>query len=147
MILDICKKEGVAPHSCPVGIMLEIPAAVLSLPDFIPLADFVSIGTNDLVQYAFAACRDTSSLEEYRAASFPLLLRLVGSVVDATAGVRREVTVCGEIASDPKSAACLVGVGVRALSMRASSVRAVCQELSKKSVSDCVRMAKAICLS
>jgi phosphoenolpyruvate-protein phosphotransferase len=142
IIIDICKKEGVDPESCPVGIMLEIPAAVLSLTDFIAMVDFLSIGTNDLVQYIFAACRENSSLDEYRAASFPLLLKLVKSVIEAAAMARKEVTVCGEIAADPVAAACLVGAGVRVLSMNASAVRMVGQELSKKSIQECITLAE-----
>jgi phosphoenolpyruvate-protein phosphotransferase (PTS system enzyme I) len=142
IILDICKKEGVDPESCPVGIMLEIPAVVLSLADFITTVDFLSVGTNDLVQYVFAACRENSSLEEYRAASFPLLLKLIKSVIEAAAIARKEVTVCGEIAADPVSAACLVGAGVRALSMNSPAVRTVCQELCKKTIRECIAMAE-----
>ena len=144
MILDICKKEGVDPAACSVGIMLEIPAVVLSLADFIPSVDFLSIGTNDLVQYTFAACRENSGLEEYRSASFPLLLKLINSVTDAATLAAKEVTVCGEIAADSASAPYLVGAGVRVLSMRVPALRTVCREISKKSLSECVKLAKGI---
>jgi phosphotransferase system enzyme I (PtsI) len=144
MILDICKKEGVDPGRCSVGIMLEVPAAVLNLGDFFGLADFFSIGTNDLVQYAFAACRENNHLDEYRAASFPLVLRLVESVVDIASKAKKEVTVCGEIASDPEFAASLVGAGIRVLSMQSRVIKAVCASLSRKSLDDCVKMARTV---
>lgn len=145
MIVDICKKEGVAPASCAIGIMLEIPAAALSVTDFITLVDFFSIGTNDLVQYIFAASRENSGLEEYRAESAPLLLKLVKSIVSTAAAHYKDVTVCGEIAADPVSSACFAGAGVRILSMRASALRTVCQELSRKTMRDCEIMAENVC--
>jgi len=144
MILDICKKEGVDAGRCSVGIMLEIPAAVLNLGNFFGLVDFLSIGTNDLVQYAFAACRENNHLDEYRAASLPLVLRLVESVVDIASKAKKEVTVCGEIASDPVSAASLVGAGIRVLSMQSRAIKTVCAGLSKRSLDDCVKMAKTV---
>jgi phosphoenolpyruvate-protein phosphotransferase len=139
IILDICKKEGVPADACPVGIMLEIPAAILLLKNFLPWADFLSIGTNDLVQYSFAACRENSCLEEYRDASLPLILTLITSAVQAAAHVHKDVTVCGEIASTPATAVYLVGSGVRALSVQSGAIKTLCSEISKKSVKECVK--------
>jgi phosphotransferase system enzyme I (PtsI) len=142
MILDICKKEGVAPAACSTGMMVEVPSTALMIPDFLHAVDFLSIGTNDLVQHTFAACRENSGLDEFRAASFPLLLRLIKSVADAALTSGKEVTVCGEIAADPVSATCLVGAGVRVLSMQASAIQAVCRAVVKHSQSELVKAAQ-----
>jgi phosphotransferase system enzyme I (PtsI) len=142
MILDICDKEGVAPEACSVGIMVEVPSTVLMIPEFLKTVDFLSIGTNDLAQHLFAAGRENSGLDEYHEASFPLLVRLIKSVADAARIPGKEVTVCGEIASDPVSAAILVGMGIRVLSMRTSALQSVCKEIAKHSQSELVKTAQ-----
>ena len=145
-LLDILrflgKKEGVGRSRYSFGIMVEVPAVVMSLGSFLDKVDFLSIGTNDLVQYAFAASRENSRLEEYRAGSFPVLLRLIKYVVDANAASRREITVCGEVASDPSLAPFLVGLGIRTLSMQPGSLQNVCREIEKKSCGELEKMAR-----
>jgi phosphotransferase system enzyme I (PtsI) len=138
----ICKKEGVGRDSLSLGIMVEVPAAVVSLSSFLDKVDFLSIGTNDLVQYAFAASRENSRLEQYRAGSFPVLLRLIKYVVDASEGSHKDITVCGEVASDPALAPYLVGIGIRTLSMQPSALPGVCREIEKKSSRELAEMAK-----
>jgi phosphotransferase system enzyme I (PtsI) len=144
MVLDICKKEGVAPAACSLGMMVEVPSTALTVPDFLDSVDFLSIGTNDLVQHTFAACRENSGLDEYRAASFPLLLRLIKSVADAAHSSGKEVAVCGEVAADPVSAIHLVGAGIRVLSMQASALQGVCRAIGKHSHSELVKAALGI---
>ena len=136
------KKEGVSRSRYSFGIMVEVPAVVMSLGSFLDKVDFLSIGTNDLVQYAFAASRENSRLEEYRAGSFKVLLRLIKYIVDANAASRKEISVCGEVASDPALAPYLIGLGIRTLSMQTSSLMEVCKEIEKKSCGELEKMAR-----
>ena len=121
--------------------MVEVPSTAMTIPDFLDTVDFLSIGTNDLAQHLFAAGRENNGLDEYRTASFPLVIRLVKSVADAARASGKEVTVCGEIASDPVSASCLVGAGVRVLSMQSSAIKNVCRAIGKFSNSELVKTA------
>ena len=142
VLLRIGKKEGVSRSRYSLGIMVELPAAVMSLRSFLDKVDFLSVGTNDLVQYAFAASRENSRLEEYRAGSFPVLLRLINHIVEANAASRRDITVCGEVASDPSLAPFLVGLGIRTLSMQPAAMTDVCREIEKKSFGELEKMAR-----
>ena len=100
-----------------VGMMIEVPAAALKAAAFIPHVEFVSIGTNDLTQYALAAERGN---EVVAAAADPLdpgVLRLIDAVCRAASGSAVRVAVCGEVAADPTSVPLLLGLGVDELSV------------------------------
>jgi phosphotransferase system enzyme I (PtsI) len=106
----------------PLGIMVEVPAAAILADRFATAAEFMSIGTNDLVQYALAVDRSSPELA-YLASFFdPAILRLIAGVVAAGAKHRRPVIVCGAMASDPLAAVLLLGMGIRELSLEASSL-------------------------
>ena len=137
----IGKREGVARSRYSLGIMVEVPATVVSLRLFLDKVDFLSIGTNDLVQYAFAASRENSRLEQYRAGSFRVLLAFIKQVVEANKRHRRDVSVCGEVASDPARVPYLVGLGIRTLSMHTSALKNVCREIEKKTIHEMEKMA------
>jgi phosphotransferase system enzyme I (PtsI) len=98
-----------------VGIMVEIPAAVLCLPDIIEHVDFISIGTNDLAQYTMAADRTLGELADFNDPHQPAVLKLVEMACRATDG--KPVGVCGEAAAIPELAAVFVGYGVTSLSV------------------------------
>jgi phosphoenolpyruvate-protein kinase (PTS system EI component) len=117
--------EGVPHGEIELGVMLEIPSAVLVAPSFFGRLAFASIGTNDMLQYTLAADRGNAALERYRDSLHPALLRLIASAAKdaATAGV--ELSVCGEMAGDPAAALALVGLGVTVLSMASSSLAPV----------------------
>jgi phosphoenolpyruvate-protein phosphotransferase len=142
LLQKIGKKEGVNRSRYSFGIMVEVPAVVVALRSFIDKVDFLSIGTNDLVQYVFAASRENSDLEEYRAASFQVLLKLINYVVDANKPHQKELTVCGEVASDPALAPYLIGLGIRTLSMQITSLPGVCREIEKRSLGELTAMVK-----
>jgi phosphoenolpyruvate-protein kinase (PTS system EI component) len=108
-----------------LGVMLEIPAAVLVADSYLDRIAFASLGTNDLAQYALAADRGNAALERYRDALHPAVLRLVRLAVESSERAGIELSVCGEMAGDPASALALVGLGVRSLSMMAGSLPAV----------------------
>ena len=108
-----------------LGVMLEIPSAILVADTYVRELRFVSIGTNDLLQYTLAADRGNPALERYRDSLHPALLRLVRLAVEAAGRAGVELSVCGEMAGDPEAALVLVGLGVRVLSVSPTSIAAV----------------------
>lgn len=109
--------EGVDLDGVEVGVMIEVPSAALAARRIAPHVDFFSIGTNDLLQYLFAVDRLVAEVAEVADVCEPLVLDLIGAVVEAAGRHGTWVGVCGETASDPEVAAALVGLGVRELSM------------------------------
>jgi phosphotransferase system enzyme I (PtsP) len=121
--LDRADKRGsTPPEKTEVGLMFEVPALLWELPGLLPKVDFLSVGTNDLVQFLFAADRGNPRLaERYDALSRPVL-GLLGQVVAACAAAKVPLALCGEMAGQPLDAMALVGIGFRALSMAPGSI-------------------------
>ena len=107
------------------GVMAEVPSLALLADQVLELADFVSIGTNDLTQYTLAADRMLGSVASYQDPWHPAVLRLVKQLGDAGLAAGKPVGVCGEAAADPELAIVLVGLGVTTLSMTASALAEV----------------------
>jgi phosphoenolpyruvate-protein phosphotransferase len=127
--------EGIDLTTVSVGAMIEVPSAALAIESFLKAADFFSIGTNDLVQYIFAASRENGMLEEYRTASLPLILSIIHQVAACAERHHKALSVCGEIASHPETASLLVGAGVTSLSLQPSALPAVHRAISGSSYS------------
>ncbi|OGS28291.1 MAG: phosphoenolpyruvate--protein phosphotransferase [Elusimicrobia bacterium RIFOXYB2_FULL_48_7] len=136
IIEEIAKEMGVNRDTYQIGIMVEIPAAALAINQFIHKVDFVSIGTNDLAQYVFAADRENNELNNYQQIYHPVVLGLIKSVADCARLNKKAVTVCGEIASDPVGASLLVGLGIQSLSMNPSAIPEIREALSGKYYKD-----------
>jgi len=116
----------VGARRIPVGAMIETPAAVFSLDGILDLADFVSIGTNDLTQFVLAADRNAGAAADDFSALHPSVLRAVRTVIRAAVDRGKDVSICGEVAGNPMVTPLLVGLGARKLSMspvRAARVR------------------------
>jgi phosphocarrier protein FPr len=109
----------------PVGIMIEVPAAAVQAHALAAHADFFSIGTNDLTQYALAIDRQNPELASEADSLHPAVLRLIAMTVEGARTRDRWVGVCGGIAGDPFGAALLVGLGVSELSMTPRDIPAV----------------------
>jgi phosphotransferase system enzyme I (PtsI) len=124
------------------GVMIEIPAAALRAGAVLAEADFVSIGTNDLAQYTFAADRLVSELASFQDPWQPALLELVARVGEAGRDSGKPVGVCGEAAGDPLLALVLVGLGVTSLSMAPGSLADVRLVLGRHTMADCRRLAR-----
>ena len=113
-----------------LGIMVEVPSAAVMAHEFAEHAEFMSIGTNDLVQYTLAVDRSTPELA-YLASYFdPAILRLIQNVIAAGLAHQRPVLLCGAMASDPMAALLLVGMGLREMSMEAAAVPEVREVLA-----------------
>lgn len=113
------------------GVMVEVPAAALLADRILAVADFASIGTNDLTQYTMAADRMLGSVSNLQDPFHPAVLRLVGEIGTAGGSLKKSVGVCGEAAADPKLAVVLVGLGVTTLSMSAPAIADVRDELAR----------------
>ena len=112
-----------------VGAMAEVPSIALQADQVLERSDFVSIGTNDLTQYTFAADRLLGTVAQFQDPWQPPVLRLVGMLGEAGQKAGKPVGVCGEAAADPALAVVLVGLGVTSLSMSAAALADVRAEL------------------
>ncbi|MFL5593355.1 MAG: phosphoenolpyruvate--protein phosphotransferase [Gemmatimonadaceae bacterium] len=109
-------------HDLPLGVMVETPAAALSIHTLVDDVSFFSIGTNDLVQYTLAVDRGSATLAARFTPLHPAVLTLIKRIVDVGVAHRLEVAVCGEMASQPLMAFALIGLGVRSLSVAGRAV-------------------------
>lgn len=131
---------GLAPR---LGIMVEVPSAVLVADQLAREAAFFSIGTNDLTQYLLAADRTNPALADRQDPLHPAVLRAVARVVEAGHAGGIEVAVCGEMGGDPGGAVLLVGLGVDELSMDAGAFAAVKRALGAVTLADARALAIA----
>lgn len=125
------------------GVMVEVPAAALSATEILDVADFVSVGTNDLAQYVFAADRMLGSLAELNDPWQPALLRMLGMIGRSAEELGKPAGVCGEAAADPLLARVLTGLGMSSLSMVSAAVPAVGGALAAASLANCRSAAEA----
>ncbi|MBP2475568.1 phosphotransferase system enzyme I (PtsI) [Crossiella equi] len=126
-----------------VGVMIEIPAAALAAKEILAEVDFVSLGTNDLAQYVFAADRMLGALAPLNDPWQPALLRLIALVGEAGTAAGKQVGVCGEAASDPDLACVLTGLGVTSLSMNNAALTQVGHRLTTVRLDACQLAARA----
>jgi len=134
----------VREHGLPVaGVMIEVPAAALCAARIIEQADFVSIGTNDLSQYTFAADRQAGALAPLLDPWQPALLQLMAMTATAGRAAGKPVSVCGEAASDPLLATVLAGLGVTSLSMAPPALAEVRAALAERTLAECEAAAAA----
>ena len=121
--LERARRRGLPePDRLRVGIMFEVPALAWQLDSLLPQVDFVSIGTNDLMQFLFAADRGNTRVAGRYDTLSPALLRLLHFVVEKTRPVGVDLAVCGEMAGRPVEALALLAIGVRTLSMSPASI-------------------------
>ncbi|GMG92103.1 phosphoenolpyruvate--protein phosphotransferase [Cupriavidus metallidurans] len=124
-----------------VGAMIEIPAAVLLLPLFLKRMDFLSIGTNDLIQYTLAIDRADNAVAHLYDPLHPAVLQLIARTIREANHAGVPVAVCGEMAGDPAMTRLLLGMGLREFSMHPAQLLRVKQEVIH---ADCERLNKAV---
>ncbi|MCW8946144.1 MAG: phosphoenolpyruvate--protein phosphotransferase [Sedimenticola thiotaurini] len=106
----------------PVGVMIEVPAAVYQIDEIARRVDFLSVGTNDLTQYLLAVDRNNPRVADIFDDMHPAVLRAISQIVEGAALYRRPVSVCGELAGNPLAAILLLGMGINSLSMSGGSL-------------------------
>ena len=128
----------------PLGVMIETPGAALSADALALEADFFSIGTNDLTMYTLAVDRGESDVAALYDPLHPAVLRLVQFATEAALRMRMPVSVCGEMAANPKLTPLLLGLGLRSFSMNAAAVPRVKQAIRAANIDDCARFARRV---
>ena len=121
--------RGVSYGPVKLGAMIEIPAAALTVRSFLKYFDFLSIGTNDLIQYTLAIDRADEAVAHLYDPMHPAVLRLVAEVIEACNAAGKEICVCGEMAGDLTMTRLLLGLGLRSFSMHPAQILAVKQEV------------------
>lgn len=128
----------------PLGIMIETPGAALAADALALESDFFAIGTNDLTMYALAVDRAETDVADLYDPLHPAVLRLVQFATEAALRMRMPVSVCGEMAANPKLTPLLLGLGLRSFSMNASAVPRVKQAVRSVNLERCVRFARRV---
>src|SRR3546814_10222517 len=119
---DVCSSDLLTPYKINYGAMLEVPALAEALDILLPRIDFLSIGTNDLTQFLFAADRSHPKLAGRYDWLSPAILRFIRRVVGVARDHKVPVAVCGEMGGRPLEAMALVGLGIRRLSITPAAV-------------------------
>jgi phosphoenolpyruvate-protein phosphotransferase (PTS system enzyme I) len=130
-------------HDIPLGVMIETPAAAIAADTLATEVAFFSIGTNDLVQYTLAVDRGNANLASRFTALHPAVLRLIKRTLEVGSGHGLEVSVCGEMASQPLMAFALIGLGIRSLSVNPRAVPLVKRIIRGLSISFATEAADA----
>jgi phosphotransferase system enzyme I (PtsI) len=128
--------RGIKTKEMPIGMMLEVPAAAVSIGTMLDLVDFVSIGSNDLVQYLMAADRDNPKVAHLCQPLAPPVLIVLKMVIEACNRANVPVTVCGEMAGTPRAFVVLLGMGLRRFSMSPAFVPSIKQLASMISIDE-----------
>lgn len=134
-------QSGQSPPRMRVGTMLEVPSLLWQIDQLAGWVDFISVGSNDLAQFFFAADRGSTNVAERYDQLSGAFLRALRQVVQQCAALRIELSVCGEMAGDPLAAAALMGIGVRSLSMSPAAILPIKQmirDLDLAEISDLV---------
>lgn len=129
-------------ESIQVGGMIEIPAAAINADAIAQELDFLSIGTNDLIQYTLAIDRTDNAVSHLYNPLHPSILRLIEMVIKACKKHQKSLSLCGEMAGDPKITRLLIGMGLRDLSMHPSHLLSVKQEVLYSEVKKLTTLAK-----
>jgi phosphotransferase system enzyme I (PtsI) len=137
------EEEGVEfDRGIKVGMMVEVPSAVITLDRFVEEVDFFSIGTNDLIQYALAVDRSNKDVASLYTASDPSILRMIEMAVRVAVENEVPISMCGQMCGSPLYTMLLLGMGLRSLSVTPAAIPEIKQVCRKVSLEDCQRVAK-----
>ena len=144
-VMEDLAEEGVPfREDIPVGMMVEVPSAALQIRSFLPEVDFVSIGTNDLIQYTVAVDRGNERIANLYSPAHPAVIQLIRDVVRAANRAKVEVSLCGEMGGEPEFIMLLLGIGLRAFSVTPPAVPAVKRVVRSASINQCQRIARRV---
>ncbi len=122
---DALRSKGKPAGEPGVGVMIEVPAAVIQIDELLLESDFVCLGTNDLIQYLLAVDRDNENVSGWYQTLHPAVLKAIRRVLEAAAAVEKPAIVCGEMAGSPFYAPVLIGLGAELFSMNVNSIERV----------------------
>jgi len=128
----------------PLGVMIELPSMVEIIDEMAQEADFFSIGTNDLIQYMLAVDRTNDRVASLYLPYHPSVLRALKKIVGAGLKSAKEVSICGDMANDPKYLKLLLGLGVRCFSMDARYLPRMHERLRQLSIPDCEKLTREV---
>ena len=138
------KARGIDVKPIPVGMMVEVPAAAVMIDTMVELVDFVSVGSNDLVQYLMAADRDNPKVSHLCQPLSPAVLIVLKRVIDVCNRRKVPITVCGEMAGKPKAFILLLGMGLRKFSMSPAFVPSIKQLAHQITVAESEQILEAV---
>ena len=145
MVAEDLQTAGIEHRAdLPVGMMVEVPAAVVMLESFANEVDFFSIGTNDLAQYTLAVDRSNPYVAELYQSSDPAVVRLIQQCVRTAKKKNKPLSVCGEMSSMPGRALLLIGLGVRNLSVPPPQIPRIKKAIRSVSIRQCEAIAKRV---
>ena len=138
--------DGLEYGTPSIGMMLEVPSAVLTLDTLLPEVDFVSIGTNDLVQYLFAVDRGNGRVTQWYQQCHPIVLRMLGKICKTVAKFPgKDLELCGELAGNLSALPALLGAGLRKLSMNPTAIPNIRDLIRKVRLNDCEELYQRVC--
>ncbi|MBS0625769.1 MAG: phosphoenolpyruvate--protein phosphotransferase [Verrucomicrobia bacterium] len=140
---ELTKKGIKVAQHIPIGCMIEVPSSAIMCDAIIQESDFLSIGTNDLVQYVLAADRSNPNISDLYFSTHPSILRLIRMVVASANKNRKPVIICGESAADPAMIPILLGLGIRDFSVAARHIPLVKHTIRKWRILEACRLAEA----
>lgn len=138
------QNAGVAVGDTKLGAMIEVPSGVLTAPEIAARADFLSLGTNDLVQYLLAVDRDNYAVADWYQSLHPAVIRAIKSVVEGAAQAAIPLVVCGEMAASPFYLPVLIGLGVRELSLNVNSINQIRTVVEGITADECTELVRQI---
>ena len=127
-----------------VGAMVELPSAVTTIEALLRHLDFISLGTNDLVQYLLAADRDNGKVSSYFRSLHPAVISSIGRVADAAINAEKDLIVCGEMAGSPFYVPLLIGMGITKFSMNLNSLSRVERLIEGVAYDECIELVKTV---
>jgi phosphotransferase system enzyme I (PtsI) len=127
-----------------IGMMVEVPSAVLMMDHFVDEVDFFSIGTNDLIQYCLAVDRSNKDVANLYTAADPAVIRLIDMAVKAADKAGRPISMCGQMCGNPLYTMLLIGIGLRTLSVTPSAVPEVKRVCRSVSLDQCQKIADQV---
>ena len=143
--MEDLEEEGVPfNRDIQVGMMVEVPSAVMMMERFVDEVDFFSIGTNDLVQYTLAVDRSNKDVASLYTSADPAVIKLIKIAIDTANAHGKPISMCGQMSGNPMYTMLLIGLGLRSLSATTAAVPEVKRVCRSVTLPECERVAKRV---